>query len=496
MSLTNGDARRPQSSSGNSKHFGLQDVPGDMAQDLGATLSARMFLPPRGSRQDDEERSRGDGSAPPSAPPSAPGSPMLGPRGRSTQMVRDEEPLLSGSARAVSASRRPHDSEKQQVVQSGNRIKYRLLLSLTVMSAVLFLLNILQIALLEYVSSVAWIVGAPLVALALMSGALVVWMLRHRMDLMASWRGADAAARTVWIGVFLTIMVPTLVCEFIYMNFTAVPAWKTTVWTTSLDTQEYLRFPSFTVTPVVVNADWSFNWTGSGLPAVDCQVNYDPNTHNGQGVTNCTNNVKLLGPSGNPEPPALLFDAETSPIYIENSQQHVDLTLNFFLDNANTTDQLALLVSFFDPALTKIVSANGGPACNNPDKFTTYGAHSYGGNQIYLKVQTVVDQFNALNNQSAAESPSCSNPGLRTYDYYPASGFYTGSGTPAHCVLSSDSVDQTANCQTQLSIFFDSFLVQKQTSERGTNWKRMLLDEGSIVGAICFVMWFLTIYVL
>ncbi|KAK5126767.1 hypothetical protein LTR85_009701 [Meristemomyces frigidus] len=496
MSLTagrDGDLHRPNSSSSD-KHFELHDAHNDMSQQPGSTLSAKMFLPPRGSRQDDDERSRGSFSAPPSAPPSAPGSPMLRPRGRSTSNVRDEEPLLAQSARGVSVSRLPHDSEKQQVLRySGDRNKHRLLIMLTAMAAVLFLLNVLQIALLEYLSSVAWIVGAPLVVLALMSVALVVWMLRHRADLTASWRGAEVAKRTAWIGIFLTIMAPTLVCEFFYMNVIALPAWRTAVWTTSLRTQESLRFPSFTVTPVVIDADWSFNWT---FPSVDCQVNYNPGSHDAKGATNCTDSVKLLGPSGNSEPPAILFDGETAPIYIENSQQHLDFTLDFFLDTPNTTNQLTLLISFFDPALTPIVIANGGPACNNPDKFTTYGAHSYGENHVYLRTQTVVDTFNALNNHSAADTSTCSNPGLKRYDHYSAQGFYAGSGTPAKCVLSSDSLDQTADCQTHLSIYFDSFMVATETSARGTDWKRMLLDEGSIVGGVVFVMWFLTIYVI
>lgn len=139
---------------------------------------------------------------------------------------------------------------------------------------------------------------------------------------------AQVATRTAWIGIILTTMVPTLVCEFLYLNFSALPAWRTTVWKTSLHTESALRFPSFTVTPVVVDAEWSFNWT---FPSVDCQINYDPSTHDAKGSTNCTDSVKLLGPSGNPEPPAVLFDAESSPIWIENSQQHLDLTLDFFL---------------------------------------------------------------------------------------------------------------------------------------------------------------------
>lgn len=153
------------------------------------------------------------------------------------------------------------------------------------------------------------------------------------------------------------------------------------------------------------------------------------------------------------------------------------------------------------------MTANGGPACNNPDKFTTYGAHSYGENHIYLGVRTVVDTFNVLNkdkdttqsntnSQEATNSSSCTAPGLRRYDHHAASGFYAGSGTPAECVLSSDSLDQTADCQTHLSFFFDSFTVETATSGRGTDWRRILLDEGSIVGGVWFVLWVLTGYVL
>lgn len=215
-----GDFSRQPNSSSDSKHFELRDVStGEVSQAPTSMLSAKMFLPPRSTRQDydDDERSRrGSFSAPPSAPPSAPGSPTLGPRGRSAQMVRDEEPLLSGSARAVSVSRLPLDSEKQQVRgQSGGRDKsrygravafapdgvhilthvlFRLLLGLSAMAAVLLLFNILQIALLEYVSSVAWVVGAPLIALALMSIALGLCTVRRRADLTAGWKGANGAS--------------------------------------------------------------------------------------------------------------------------------------------------------------------------------------------------------------------------------------------------------------------------------------------------------------
>ncbi|KAK5019075.1 hypothetical protein LTR60_000321, partial [Cryomyces antarcticus] len=52
------------------------------------------------------------------------------------------------------------------------------------------------------------------------------------------------------------------------------------------------------------------------------------------------------------------------------------------------------------------------------------------------------------------------------------------------------------SCLLETSMGLSTQTVVTQTSERGTDWKQMLLDEGSIVGGITFVTWFLGIYII
>ncbi|TKA72738.1 hypothetical protein B0A49_00233 [Cryomyces minteri] len=50
-------------------------------------------------------------------------------------------------------------------------------------------------------------------------------------------------------------------------------------------------------------------------------------------------------------------------------------------------------------------------------------------------------------------------------------------------------------CTLETTMGLSSQAVVTQTSKRGTDWKQMLLGEGSIVGGSTFVAWFLGIYI-
>lgn len=47
-----------------------------------------------------------------------------------------------------------------------------------------------------------------------------------------------------WVGIAVSILLPILTCEFIYIPLVAVPAWRSVQWTTSLEVSEYTSPPA------------------------------------------------------------------------------------------------------------------------------------------------------------------------------------------------------------------------------------------------------------
>ena len=124
------------------------------------------------------------------------------------------------------------------------------------------------------------------------------------------------------------------------------------------------------------------------------------------------------------------------------------------------------------------------------------------GSLVSIDGQTELsDEIGALHNskwrESAASPCSAYSFALRNYTYYDAR-------TPSAGIkqqLQNSTCDVASPnyftpCQFQLKVVMNSMLVTKQTSEHGTNTLRILIDEGSILGAVMFFTWFLSIFVI
>jgi len=51
----------------------------------------------------------------------------------------------------------------------------------------------------------------------------------------------------VWIGIALTAMLPPLVCQYLYMNWVAIPAFRDIIWSASLDYDETIMPPAIMI---------------------------------------------------------------------------------------------------------------------------------------------------------------------------------------------------------------------------------------------------------
>ena len=59
--------------------------------------------------------------------------------------------------------------------------------------------------------------------------------------------------RVARIGICLSVLLPILCCEFLYLNLVAVPAYHTKVWTTTLEAQSELPSPSFALVGLLLS---------------------------------------------------------------------------------------------------------------------------------------------------------------------------------------------------------------------------------------------------
>ena len=53
--------------------------------------------------------------------------------------------------------------------------------------------------------------------------------------------------RMAYLGVFLTMLLPVILCEYIYLNEVAVPDWRRLTWETSVEAYTGIPVPSFAV---------------------------------------------------------------------------------------------------------------------------------------------------------------------------------------------------------------------------------------------------------
>jgi hypothetical protein len=111
-----------------------------------------------------------------------------------------------------------------------------------------------------------------------------------------------------------------------------------------------------------------------------------------------------------------------------------------------------------------------------------------------LQQSTVEDKVGAID---LPKTPT-SNCDAKSFSEYNTYSFRMNTiGAPLNIsTCTKSSPDYKSPCYFTTRMTMSSMLVTSQTSTRGTNWQKILFDEGSIVGGIMFVTWFLGIYII
>lgn len=111
--------------------------------------------------------------------------------------------------------------------------------------------------------------------------------------------------------------------------------------------------------------------------------------------------------------------------------------------------------------------------------------------QLVLEQQTIADDVGAID----LPKTSCNAKSFSKYNTYTYQLNEIGGAVDViACTHTSSNFKGPCFFDTYMTM--SSMLVTTQTSTRATDWKKILLDEGSIVGGITFLTWFLSIYVI
>lgn len=139
--------------------------------------------------------------------------------------------------------------------------------------------------------------------------------------------------------------------------------------------------------------------------------------------------------------------------------------------------------------------------CGNPPHYKNVYLHL--GQKLSLDIvatpYSIKDPVHALSRgNSSLTFGGCRQ--INAYFYYDVSVADVGRSIQRPeiepCPDSNNTGTGAINCTFLMQIKFASSLVTTQKSERATNTLRILTDEGSIVGGVLFLTWFLGIFVL
>ncbi|KAK5674948.1 hypothetical protein LTS10_012360 [Elasticomyces elasticus] len=336
---------------------------------------------------------------------------------------------------------------------------FAIFIALTLISVVMFTINIVQIAVLKHiVDSVFWIATFPALVFAIMIASFLLWTLPHHPTLTKTWRGVSLSRRSAWIGNCLSILVPIILCEFIYMNMVAVPKFKKKVWSAVLDLEDNLAAPSFAL----------HQWDPS------IQVDFGACTIFGDPAVNCSQNMAY----GGVDNAALVmsFNASTPPVSLAQGPEE-GLTITFNVSSAKEVTKVE-----FESLLYTTVAKTS--------TFCSYVTPLYHSGYLQQWTRISDDVKAVLQSDDKCNTTTYSNyirydTSVLTLPVMTGKGYQCDLGRP----------DYNGPCPAKLSMSFSSLLVTTLKSSNGIDTEQMLLDEGSIVGGIMFVTWFFNIFV-
>jgi hypothetical protein len=111
-----------------------------------------------------------------------------------------------------------------------------------------------------------------------------------------------------------------------------------------------------------------------------------------------------------------------------------------------------------------------------------------------MEKNTVADRAGDLQPDTPVGS-GCNLKSFIEYDVYNSE--VKRGGVPAdmsECTTTSSNF--TGPCSFKIGLSMSTMLVTSLSSARGTTWQKIMFDEGSIVGGITFVTWFLSIFII
>ncbi|KAK1810277.1 hypothetical protein LTR12_015341 [Friedmanniomyces endolithicus] len=363
-------------------------------------------------------------------------------------------------AKAHSSSREKHVRLRVKVTRS------RIFGALTLLSGVMLTINIVQIVLLERIANSAFLlVGVPAIVFGSIILALLLWVLPHRTTLLETWQDASKSRRSAWLGNCLSILLPIILCEFVYLNLVAVPAFKSKIWSTSLQASDNLTAPSFAIHQLDPSVRVVFgDCVAYGPLVVNCSENIYADASFGLFLSfNASESAVVLS-----QAPGLIIPYNVS--YNSSQRGYQGAAWEFIVYDSH---QDTSLIQTCDPIVPLWLSA----AVSRHD--------------IYLRQTTIADDVGAI----VQTNGNCSADIYTHYNQYDVSvqtlPMVTGGGPQCDLGLP----NYTGPCPAMLMMSYSSLLVTTLRSSHGTDWLKMLLEEGSIVGGIMFVTWFFNIFV-
>ena len=292
--------------------------------------------------------------------------------------------------------------------------------------------------------------------------------------------------RAAWIGIYLSIQLPLLVCQYVYMDAWALPKWNKTEWTTSVSYEDPMMPPAILIVQSQRDEVAFANVNGAygrchNRTASDCDKNMSWNNHYSDENTNIS--YHMFNPIS---PQATLRDQDNLRIDInvtwDGRNGDADPWLYFVLIDPRLIDDLPDLLPTLWPSSCDFLTAQYLP--------------TIGTNYIYVERFDIDDSRGALSKKRSLATCNKQKKEYRNYSSYRWTATHIGLTDASSCNVSGKAYKNNSSpCPSSTRIIIPNHMVTKRSSQRKTDKLKMITDEASIAGGVLFFTWFLGIYI-
>ncbi|KAL9110271.1 MAG: hypothetical protein Q9227_005178 [Pyrenula ochraceoflavens] len=344
--------------------------------------------------------------------------------------------------------------------------------------------NILQVALLGVIINTAWIIVPPVVILTLFIGRLIHHVMFDQSEkfekFWEAWRGSTRWERLARLGVLLNVVVNIVLVEFVYLNGVAIPGFKSFTWKTSLEPTTSFQAPSIALIQEVGN-----HKRGSLPQSNTALTQFCKMQHNLSKNQRCVQTFYKSDTQWGTLAYSIFNGASFGPL---KTGTDLDLLYGFQYNPVTSTPMLGLAA--FDSTFS-LSDFSAALNCG----LITWGNFPAGGRAQLAIEQTLVSDDLGAFNRTAPCPGFTSAKKFSSYRTVPLS-LVPWKADTACKTRPADEEGESKYCNGDIDVYFSSGLVTVQTSGRGKDWVGIFIDEGSIVGGVSFVIWFLGIYVI